>query len=143
MYTIGRIAAQVGISADTLRYYEKEGLLQPAKKSDAGYRLYDADAVRRLHFIKHAQHCGFSLAEIRELLTLKNSDAACCRDVRNVAIQKKLELEHKLRALHAMSQALTELIAVCNDETRSLDDCPILAALETSLGRQQEAASDA
>ncbi|MBN8765298.1 MAG: heavy metal-responsive transcriptional regulator [Thiobacillus sp.] len=143
MYTIGRIAAQVGISADTLRYYEKEGLLQPAKKSDAGYRLYDADAVRRLHFIKHAQHCGFSLAEIRELLTLKNSDAACCRDVRNVAIQKKLQLEHKLRALHAMSQALTELIAVCNDETRSLDDCPILAALETSLGRQQEAASDA
>jgi len=143
MYTIGRIAAQVGISADTLRYYEKEGLLQPAKKSDADYRLYDADAVRRLHFIKHAQHCGFSLAEIRELLTLKNSDAACCRDVRNVAIQKKLQLEHKLRALHAMSQALTELIAVCNDETRSLDDCPILAALETSLGRQQEAASDA
>jgi len=143
MYTIGRIAAQVGISADTLRYYEKEGLLQPAKKSDAGYRLYDADAVRRLHFIKHAQHCGFSLAEIRELLTLKNSDAACCRDVRNVAIQKKLQLEHKLRALHAMSQALTELIAVCNDETRSLDDCPILAALETSLGWQQEAASDA
>jgi len=143
MYTIGRIAAQVGISADTLRYYEKEGLLQPAKKSDAGYRLYDADAVRRLHFIKHAQHCGFSLAEIRELLTLKNSDAACCRDVRNVAIQKQLQLEHKLRALHAMSQALTELIAVCNDETRSLDDCPILAALETSLGRQQEAASDA
>jgi len=143
MYTIGRIAAQVGISADTLRYYEKEGLLQPAKKSDAGYRLYDADAVRRLHFIKHAQHCGFSLAEIRELLALQNSDAACCRDVRNVAIQKKLQLEHKLRALHAMSQALTELIAVCNDETRSLDDCPILAALETSLGRQQEAASDA
>lgn len=143
MYTIGKIASLAGINTDTLRYYEKEGLLAPARKTEAGYRLYEADAVRRLHFIKQAQFCGFSLAEIRELLSLKNSDAACCKDVRNVAIQKKLQLEHKLRALQAMSQALTELIAVCNEETKPLDDCPILAALETSLSHQTGAAADA
>ena len=143
MYTIGKLALRVEVSADTVRYYEKEGLLAPATKTDAGYRLYDADAVRRLRFIRQAQQCGFSLAEIRELLALKSSDAACCKDVRGVAINKKLQLEHKIRALQAMSQALTELIAVCDDEARPLDECPILAALDNSMARQMKGEGDA
>ncbi len=126
------------MTTDTVRYYEKEGLLAPARKTDAGYRLYDEDAVRRLRFIRQAQQCGFSLTEIRELLTLKNSDAACCKDVKSVAIAKKLQLEHKIRALQVMSGALSELIAVCNAETRPLDECPILAALETSMAKQSK-----
>lgn len=136
MRTIGKLAAETDVTIDTVRYYEKEGLLAPAAKTGAGYRLYDGDAVRRLRFIRQAQQCGFSLSEIRELLTLKNSDAACCRDVKSVAIAKKLQLEHKIRALQAMSGALSELIAVCNDETRPLDACPILAALENSMAKQ-------
>lgn len=143
MYTIGKLALRVEVSADTVRYYEKEGLLAPAKKTDAGYRLYGTDAVRRLRFIRQAQQCGFSLAEIRELLALKNGDAACCKDVRGVAINKKLQLEHKIRALEAMSQALTDLIAVCDDEARPLDACPILAALDTSMARQMKGEGDA
>ena len=143
MYTIGKLALRVEVSADTVRYYEKEGLLAPATKTDAGYRLYDTDAVRRLRFIRQAQQCGFSLAEIRELLALKNSDAACCKDVRGVAINKKLQLEHKIKALQAMSQALTELIAVCDDEARPLDACPILAALDNSMARQMKGEGDA
>lgn len=136
MRTIGQLANVTAVTADTIRYYEKEGLLAPATKTAAGYRLYDDEAVRRLRFIRQAQQCGFSLTEIRELLTLRNSDAACCRDVRSVAIAKKLQLEHKIRALQAMSDALSELIAVCDDETRPLDACPILAALEHSMARQ-------
>ncbi len=136
MRTIGKLALQADVTTDTVRYYEKEGLLAPASKTGAGYRLYDEDAVRRLRFIKQAQQCGFSLTEIRELLTLKNSDAACCKDVKSVAIAKKLQLEHKVRALQVMSQALSELIAICNNETRPLDECPILAALETSMAKQ-------
>ena len=136
MQTIGKIATQAGITADAVRYYEKEGLLSPTRKTEAGYRLYDADAVRRLHFIKQAQQCGFSLTEIRELLTLKNSDAACCKDVRSVAIAKKLQLEHKIKSLQVMSQALSELITICNRESSPLDECPILAALETSMAKQ-------
>ena len=143
MYTIGKLALRVEVSADTVRYYEKEGLLAPAKKTDAGYRLYGTDAVRRLRFIRQAQQCGFSLAEIRELLALKNSDAACCKDVRGVAINKKLQLEHKIKALQAMSQALTELIAVCDDEARPLDAYPILAALDNSMARQMKGEGDA
>src|SRR6266496_675331 len=67
MFTIGKLAHIAGVSSDTLRYYEQEGLIEPAGKSPAGYRLYDQDSARRLRFIKQAQHCGFTLAEIRAL----------------------------------------------------------------------------
>jgi MerR family Zn(II)-responsive transcriptional regulator of zntA len=140
MYTIGKLAQKTDLTTDTLRYYEKEGLLAPARKTDAGYRLYDEDAARRLRFIKQAQECGFSLGEIGELLTLKNSDAACCKDVRSVAIGKKLQIEHKIRDLQLMSQALTELISICSNETSPLDECPILAALDNSMGKQTKLA---
>ena len=138
LHTIGKLALVTDVTSDAIRYYEKEGLLAPTTKTGAGYRLYNEDAVRRLRFIKQAQHCGFSLSEIRELLTLKNSDAACCKDVRSVAIDKKLQLAHKIKALQIMSQALTELISICNDEARPLDECPILAALETSMAKQKK-----
>jgi DNA-binding transcriptional MerR regulator len=80
--TIGKIASAVNVSTDTLRYYEREGLIGPASKSRGGYRLYDRDAVRRVRSIKQAQNCGFTLTEIRALLALRGNDAACCHDVR-------------------------------------------------------------
>ena len=67
MHTIGKLAQQAEVTTDTVRYYEKEGLLVPTRKTDAGYRLYDENAVRRLRFIRQAQECSFSLAEIRDL----------------------------------------------------------------------------
>lgn len=138
MHTIGKLARAAQVTTDTVRYYEKEGLISPSAKTDAGYRLYDEDAIRRLRFIKQAQLSGFSLSEISELLALKSSDEACCKDVKSVAIAKKLQLEHKIKALQVMSQALSELISVCDDEARPLDACPILAALETSVARQKK-----
>ena len=128
--TIGKVAGAVKVSTDTLRYYEREGLIGPASKSRAGYRLYDRDAVRRVRFIKQAQQCGFTLTEIRSLLTMRASDAACCRDVRRLAVEKKLQVETKIKAMRAMSKALDHLIAACSDEGRPLDECPILAAFE-------------
>ncbi len=136
MHTIGKLALLASVTTDTIRYYEKEGLLTPVSKTGAGYRLYDADAVRRLRFIKQAQQCGFSLMEIRELLTLRHSDEACCKDVKSVTIAKKLQLEHKIKALQVMSQALSEFISLCDNNSRPLDECPILAALETSMSKQ-------
>lgn len=135
MFTIGKLARQADVSADTVRYYEQQGLLSPATRSAAGYRLYDGRALRRLHFVRRAQQAGFSLAEIGELLALKQRHAACCRDVRSVALEKKLQLEHKIKMLRGLSQALTDLIGVCRDETRPLDQCPILAALENSVAQ--------
>ena len=133
MFTIGKLVRQADVSADTVRYYEQQGLLSPATRTAAGYRLYDSRALRRLHFVRRAQQAGFSLAEIGELLVLKQRDAACCRDVRSVALEKKLQLEHKIKMLRSLSQALTDLIGICHDETRPLDQCPILAALENSV----------
>ena len=135
MFTIGKLARQADVSADTVRYYEQQGLLLPATRTAAGYRLYDGRALRRLHFVRRAQQAGFSLAEIGELLALKQRDAACCRDVRAVALEKKLQIEHKIKMLRGLSQALTDLIGICHDETRSLDQCPILAALENSVAQ--------
>jgi len=130
--TVGKLARLAEVSADTVRFYEKEGLVAPARKSAAGYRLYEKDAVRRLRFIKHAQACGFSLAEVRELLTLRGSGTACCTDVKSVAVHKKLLIEAKIRTLQTMSRALSELIARCDGGLLPLDACAILAALEAA-----------
>ena len=133
MFTIGKIAAIAETSADSLRFYEREGLLSPHSKSQSGYRLYSEDALRRIRFIKQAQQCGFTLSEIRDLLTLKTRDSACCSDVRELAIEKKLQLEHKVQTLRTMSRALDELIDICINEDRPLEDCPILSALENAV----------
>ncbi len=130
MLTIGKLATLAEISADALRYYEDEGLISPADRSASGYRLYDQDSVRRIRFIKQAQHCGFTLAEIRDLLTLRGSNRACCDDVRNQAIQKKLQIEHKIKAMKSMSKALDQLIADCTRKGRPVAECTILAAFE-------------
>lgn len=130
MLTIGKLAKAGDISPDALRYYEREGLLIPASKTESGYRLYGEEAVRRVRFIQHAQACGFTLVEIRELLHLRQSEDACCDDVRSRAVEKKLQLAAKIRTMQAMSAALDRLIAECADGTQSVDDCPILAALE-------------
>jgi MerR family Zn(II)-responsive transcriptional regulator of zntA len=130
MFTIGKLAALADVRTDTLRYYEQEGLIAPTGKSDGGYRLYDQDSLRRMRFIKQAQQCGFTLTEIRELLLLRSCEAACCGDVRKRAIEKRLQLENKVRALKAMSKSLDGLIADCTYEAHPVEECPILAALE-------------
>jgi MerR family Zn(II)-responsive transcriptional regulator of zntA len=130
MFTIGKLAGLTDVSNDTLRYYEQEGLIKPAAKSPGGYRLYDQNSTRRIHFIKHAQSCGFTLAEIRELLALRGRDKACCGDIRTRAIEKRLQIEKKIRAMKAMSKALDQLITECADETQPVKECAIIAALE-------------
>lgn len=136
MITIGKVAERAQVSTDSIRFYEREGLIHPAQKSASGYRLYTEEAVRRLGFIKHAQQCGFSLAEIRELLELRSDDKSCCDDIYRVAVEKKLHLENKIGALKAMSQALSHLIEQCSHDRKSLDECPILSALEVGIARQ-------
>lgn len=109
MLTIGKLAALAKTSTDTLRYYEREGLIEPADRTESGYRLYNEDSTRRLRFIRRAQHCGFTLAEIRDLLTLHK--ASCCGDVRRHATEKKLQLERKMKTMKSMAKALDQLIA--------------------------------
>jgi MerR family Zn(II)-responsive transcriptional regulator of zntA len=137
MLTIGKVAERAQVTADSIRFYEREGLIRPAGKSESGYRLYTEEAIRRIEFIKQAQECGFSLADIRELLELRSTDSACCDDIYRVSVAKKLQLEHKIKALNAMSRALTRLIDMCSHDRKSLDECPILGALEAGLAKQR------
>lgn len=135
MLTIGKVARGAQVSADSIRFYEREGLVSPVRKAGSGYRLYTQEAVRRIAFIKQAQQCGFSLAEIRELLELRSDERSCCDDVYRVAVGKKLQLEKKVKALNAMSRALSGLIEMCSQDWKSLEACPILGALEAGIGR--------
>ena len=129
MLTIGKLAERTDLSANALRFYEREGLLSPSSKTASGYRLYDEAALARVRFIRHAQHCGFTLVEVNELLTLRSMDAACCDDVRKLAVEKKLRLEAKIKSMRAMSKALDLLIADCPDGA-PVGECPILGAME-------------
>lgn len=142
MMTIGQVSAATGVSKDTLRYYEREGLLPRAPKAANGYRHYDRDALRRVRFIKHAQQVGFTLAEVRTLMRLKTDNCACCQDVRTVAVQKQRELEHKITIMQAMSAALADLINICVHDEKSVDECPILGALEKSLAMSRVLAGE-
>ncbi len=143
MLTIGKLAERAQVTADSIRFYEREGLIRPAGKSESGYRLYTEEAIRRIAFIKQAQECGFSLADIRELLELRSTDKACCDDIYRVSVEKKLQLEHKIKALTAMSQALTRLIDMCSHDRKSLDQCPILGALEAGVAKKGGKAQNA
>ena len=136
MLTIGKVAQRAQVTADSIRFYEREGLIRPAGKSESGYRLYTEEAIRRIEFIKQAQDCGFSLADIRELLELRSTDSACCDDIYRVSVEKKLQLERKIKALTVMSQALSRLIDMCSRDRKSLDKCPILGALDAGLAKQ-------
>lgn len=133
MLTIGRLADATDTTADTIRFYEREGLLQPAGRSDSSYRLYDKDAVIRLRFIRHAQACGFTLAEVRELLALRQREGACCGDVKARALEKRRQLASKIRTLQTMSTALDRLIEDCPQATEPVAACSILSAFDEAL----------
>ena len=123
------------VSANAVRFYEREGLMQVPAKTESGYRVYGAEAVQRLRFIKQAQHCGFTLAEIQALLQLRDEASTCCNDVRTKVIEKKLELEARIKAMKSMSRALDELIADCGNDTGPAVNCSILASLSGSTKR--------
>lgn len=130
--TVGKLAALAEVSANAVRFYEREGLMQVPAKTESGYRLYGPEAVQRLRFIKHAQHCSFTLAEIQVLLQLRDKASSCCIDVRSKVIEKKLELEARIKAMKAMSEALDHLITECSNDTRPVEDCSILATLSAA-----------
>ncbi len=132
---IGRLAAMADVSANAVRFYEREGLMHVPAKTESGYRLYGAEAVQRLRFIKQAQHCGFTLAEIQALLQLRDETSSCCNDVRSKVIEKKLELESRIKAMKAMSRALDQLIVDCGNDTGPAVNCSILASLSASAKR--------
>jgi len=130
-YTIGKTAARLAVSTDTLRHYEKNGLITPTSKTAAGYRLYNEDVVHRVRFIKQAQSCGLTLSDIRQLLTLKKKGKCACADVRKLATKRKLQVSYKLAVLETSLHALDDLIMKCDDGgSMAINSSPILGNLD-------------
>jgi MerR family mercuric resistance operon transcriptional regulator len=127
--TIGRLARAVGVNLETVRYYERRGLLPKPPRSGSGYRLFPAETKRRLRFIRRAQELGFSLGEIRELLSLRLAPAAKSADVRRRAQAKITDIEAKIRSLQSMKKALRELTLTCSG-CGPVRDCPILESVD-------------
>jgi MerR family transcriptional regulator, copper efflux regulator len=126
---IGEVARQSGVGVETIRFYEKEGLMPEPPRRDSGYRLYQQDAVLRLRFIQRAKDLGFSLKEIKELLSLRIDPATTCEDVLKRAEMKSRDIEGKIRTLQRMKKVLSNLVAACPGQG-PVDDCPILESLE-------------
>lgn len=130
--TIGRLAAAAGVGVETVRFYERSGLLiRPPRPAAGGFRVYDPAAVARIRFVRQAQRLGFSLGEIRELLSLRATPGADCRAVRAQAVAKRDEVDRKIARLRHMRSALDELVATCPGGG-ALRACTILDALERS-----------
>jgi MerR family copper efflux transcriptional regulator len=124
---IGEAAAAAGVSAKMVRYYERIGLLAPALRSSANYRCYDEQAIASLRFIAAGRHLGFSLEEIRHLLSLWQDQSRASADVKRVALDHIAELDRRIDSLTAMKQALQTLADVCHGDDRP--DCPIMDRL--------------
>ncbi|HSF33570.1 MAG TPA: MerR family DNA-binding protein [Candidatus Tectomicrobia bacterium] len=127
--SIGDVAKEAKVCIETLRYYERRGLLARPPRSTSNYRLYGADTVRRVRFIKAAQELGFSLKEILDLLSLRAGSNTSCEDIRERAEAKIKNLEAKIRSLEAMKQALTKLVAECSGNG-PITECPILESFD-------------
>ena len=130
---IGAVAAASGVSVETLRFYERRGLLAPPARLPSGYREYPTDAVRVVRFIKHAQDLGFTLEDVTGLLALAAGGPDSCHTVRDLAGAKIDTVNDKITRLVAIRDALAQLVATC-ERPRPDRICPLLAEADSSLG---------
>lgn len=128
-FTIGKVAKSAGLGIETVRFYEREGLITPLARTESNYRLYAEDGIVRLRFIKRAKTLGFSLREIKELLFLRSNPDATKEDVKEQIEEKIDDIRTRIRDLKKIQKTL-EALDICCDGHGSADDCPILAALE-------------
>lgn len=126
--TIGKVARRAGVGVETVRYYEREGLLPAPPRRGFGFRSYPVETIGRLQFIQRAKRLGFSLKEVRELLELRVGVDVSCADVRQLATAKVADIEDRIRDLHRMGKALRSLAEHCQADG-PISDCPILEHL--------------
>jgi Hg(II)-responsive transcriptional regulator len=127
--TRGDLAKRCGVNFETVRYYEQEGLIPKPPRTASNYRVYDEDAVRRVRLIKRAQGLGFTLTEIKGLLSLRASPRARCADVQKRAEARIRKIDEKIQALRAIRRALSKLVSECTGRGK-LSLCPILEAFD-------------
>jgi MerR family copper efflux transcriptional regulator len=134
--TIGGLAKRSGVNIDTVRYYEREGLLPPAARSASGYRHYGEAEVERMRFIRRAKELGFTLAEIAELLSLTANRRSDMTGVKRKAEHRLQQVEAKIKELQLVRRGLKQLIDACPGHGE-LGSCPIVAALSDGQTRKR------
>ena len=145
IFTIGNLAVRASTSVDTIRFYERVGIMKCAQRTQAGYRLYSPDALHRLAFIKHAQRCGLKLAEVRALLEAADMDggdaqldAAC-----TLARAKRDSIAETIAALSAMSDALSCFLAwrAKLQQTMAYEECPLMETFAAAITKHRQPAA--
>ena len=126
--TIGAVAKRVGVAIDTIRYYEREGLLPEPQRRASGYRSYGDDAIAQLRFIRRAKNLGFTLEEIRELLSLSTDRQRGVKAVKQRAQQRLAAIDQRIAVLHKVRDGLAQLVDSCPGHGKP-EECPILRAL--------------
>ncbi len=131
---IGTLAKACDVNIDTVRYYERKGLISPLERTNSGYRVYDQGSVKRLRFIRKTQSLGFTLEEIKELLGLSELPEKDCGDIREKTQQKITEIEKRIADLIEIKIALGELSEFCPGKGKPLSECSILKHLYGDAG---------
>lgn len=139
---IGKVAREIGLTVDAIRFYEKQGLLKKPARSEGRFRLFTADDVRNLRFIRKAQELGFSLLEIRELLVLQQKEVQSCVHVRDLLKQKLTLIRQKIGDLQTVERNLETALQRCNRRMKHRrevpeDSCPVLKEIRSANGKNK------
>lgn len=125
--TIGRLAKASDVKVTTIRYYESIGLIDPPERSDGGQRIYDAKAIERMRFIRHARDLGFPLEAIRELIALSRNEDRSCAEVDAIARRHAADVKQRIQRLKALERELNRMIKECSVDR--ISDCRIIEVL--------------
>jgi MerR family transcriptional regulator, mercuric resistance operon regulatory protein len=125
--SIGKLSQQSGVNIETIRYYEKIGVMPAPGRSAGGFRIYEPDHLKRLSFVRRSRQLGFSLDEIRNLLRLVDGHGHTCAEVHALMLSHLAEIRRKIRDLRRLQRAMAEMAARCSGE--SVPECPIVDAL--------------
>jgi MerR family mercuric resistance operon transcriptional regulator len=125
--SIGALSKQSGVNIETIRYYERIGVMPKTRRSAGGYRMYGPDHLQRLTFIRRGQELGFGLDELRELLRLVDGHSYTCAEVRDLAVEHVAEIRRKIADLRRIQKVMDDMAARCSGDR--IPECPIIDAL--------------
>lgn len=132
-FTIGKLSKRSQVNIETIRYYEKIGIMPKPPRNSSGYRIYSMPHLERLSFVRRSRELGFSQAEVRNLLTLVDEHQYTCAEVREMTVRQRLTVRNKIKDLRKLEQALTTMINECAGG--DIPDCPIIDTLFVHGGR--------
>lgn len=128
--TIGRLAKLIGVNVESIRYYERTGLIKQPNDYSGKYRIYSEEYIDQIHFIKKAQTLGFSLKEIKDLLFVNSNSDFDCQNVKELTEKKILEIDEKIKILKKMKNILKDLNSKCKGRKMNITDCPIIFSIK-------------